>query len=185
MSQKKRFQIPRFYKTLLALTVIIGPITWLMLTEDGRRRSDLLVLGFTDKPLVQMRLAPLASAFTEEQVREFLPELQWQCSDNLSSFGERSCVAIIGAFNEVPANSMAMYFQGGALQAMKVEYRAAYHASLIDILSQILNRPENDQGVLRWVTDHGLVLLPQTLEGDPETGDLLWLSAGRAMQAGS
>jgi hypothetical protein len=68
---------------------------------------------------------------------------------------------------------------------MKVEYRAAYHASLIDILSQILNRPENDQGVLRWVTDHGLVLLPQTLEDDPETGDLLWLSAERAMQAGS
>ncbi len=182
MSDKKRFQIPRFYKTLLALTVIIGPITWLMLTEDGRRRSDLMVLGFTDKPLVQMRLAPLSPAFTEEQVREFLPELQWQCGNQRSSFGERGCTAEIGAFNDVPAETLAMYYQENALQAMKVNYRAAYHASLTEILGRILDKPANDEGVLRWVTDHGLVLLPQALSGDPETASLLWLSADRALQ---
>ena len=183
MTDKKRFRIPRFYKTLLALTVVIGPITWLMLTEDGRRHADLMVLSFTDKPLVEMRLAPLASAFTETEVREFLPDVQWQCNNKRTPFGERSCVSPIGAFNDTPAHYMVMYFQDNALQAMKVVYRGAYHTHLISVLLQMLDQPMNDKGVLRWVTDHGLILLPEQPAGDAQETSMMWLSAERAIQA--
>jgi len=183
MSDKKRFRIPRFYKTLLALTVVVGPITWLMLTDDGRRRADLMVLAFTDDPMVEMRLAPLTSAFTEAQVREFMPdEVKWQCSNSRSGFGERSCVTPIASFNDTPAHYLVMYFQEDALQAMKMVYRDDYHGYLTELLTQMLDEPRSDDGVLRWKTDHGLVLLPKTLADDREEPSMLWLSASRVKQ---
>jgi len=182
MINPQRFKIPRFYKTLLALTVVIGPITWLMVTEDGRRRTDLMVLGFKDAPMVQMRLDPLTSAFSEDRIREFLPEIQWQCSNTRTPFGERNCVSPIGAFNETPAHYMTLYFEGDALQAMKVAYRGAYHNHLTGLLAQMLGPPKNDQGIWRWVTEHGLVLVPANLTGDAAEPALMWLSADRVLQ---
>ncbi len=184
MSDNKRFRIPRLYKTLLALTVVIGPITWLMITEDGRRRSDLMVLSFKDAPMVQMRLAPLTSAFTEEQMREFLPEIQWQCSNNRSDFGERSCVSPIGAFNETPAHYMVMYYQESALQAMKVVYSDDYHNYLTGLVTQMLGSPNDNGGILRWPTEGGLVLMPAKLTADTREPSMMWLSAERVIQPG-
>ena len=185
MTEKKRFQIPRAYKTLLALAVVIGPITWLTFTEDGQRRTDLMLLGFMDEPFVEMRLDTLASAATEDQVREFLPKVQWQCRNARSAFGERSCTAAIGAFNDVPARYLVLYYDANALQAMKVVYREGYHRFLLTQLNEMLGKGENGAGgVTQWKTERGLVLMPREAGESEGELSLMWLSAERALRLG-
>jgi hypothetical protein len=184
MTNSDRFKIPRFYKTLLALTVVIGPITWLMLTEDGRRRTDLMILGFKGEHMVEMRLDTLAAAATEAQVRQFLPQVKWQCHEGRNAFGDLSCVSPIGAFNDTPAHYLVMYYEAQALQAMKVVYRGGYHGHLTGLLRRMLGPGENLDGILQWVTDRGLVLVQAELSEDAAEPTLLWLSAEQAARRG-
>lgn len=183
MAEKsKRFKIPGFYKTLIALIVVIGPITWLTFTEDGRRRTDLMVLGFQDAPMVEMRLDTLGSAATEEKVREFLPEVNWQCKNQRTAFGERNCITPLGAFNDTPAHYLVMYFEADALQAMKVVYRGNYHDHLKGLLLQMLGQPKADAGVLQWTTDRGMVMIQTRLQDNAEEPTLIWMSAQRVLK---
>ncbi len=178
MTDNKRFRIPRFYKTLLALAVITGPITWLMFTEDGRRRTDLMVLGLKGEHMVEMRLDTLASVFGEDKMREFLPDIQWQCSNNHTPLGERNCTSRIGAFNNTPAHFLVMYFETNALQAMKLVYLSDYHQHLRNVLTSMLGKPEEVGGVTQWPTQYGMVLLPE----DSAEPSMMWLSAERVLK---
>ncbi len=182
MTNNKRFRIPRFYKTLLALTVVIGPITWLMLTDDGRRRTDLMVLSLKGDHMVEMRLDTLASVFGEDKIREFLPDIQWQCSNNRTPLGERNCTSPIGAFNEAPAHYLVMYFEGNTLQAMKLVYRSDYHQYLGSMLTGMLGKAQEGDGVTQWSTQHGIVLLQSRLPEGTVEPSMMWLSAERALK---
>lgn len=183
-TKSKRFKIPKTYKTILALLAVTGPITWLSFTDEGQRRSDLMILAFKGDPFVEMRLDTLASAATEENVREFLPEVQWQCKDKPNPFGQRSCISPIGAFNDIPAYYMVLYFDQEALQAMKVAYRGGYHDYLMTQTGSMLGTPEpGPGGVLQWPTEGGLVLIPKQIDDNKEAA-LMWLSAERALALG-
>ena len=81
MTKANRFKIPALYKKLMAVIAVIGPIYWLMLTDDGRRRTDLVVLYLAGEPTVELRLDTLASAASEERFREFVPDVEWQCEN--------------------------------------------------------------------------------------------------------
>lgn len=179
MSDTARFQIPALYKKLLLVAVVLGPIYWLMLTEDGRRRVDLVFLSLFGDPSVQLDLGVLGSAANEQQLREFLPALQWACEDKPAAFGVRNCVAKIGAFNDTPAHFLVSYFdQSQSLRAMKMVYRRAYHGWLLSHLSRGLGKPIEDAGgVLRWTTSRGVVLLKAKItDADPEPA-MIWLAA--------
>ncbi len=180
MSDKKRFQIPRFYKTILALSVVIGPFAWLMFTEDGKRRTDLMILGFKDLPMVEMRLDTLAEVFGEAQIREFLPDVHWQCAGSGNEFSDQRCSTQIAAFNDTPATRLVMLYAGDKLAEMEVVYRASYHQHMTTTLDGMLGKAQQKQGISEWPTDHGLILM-QNQKPTQDTSSMLWLSRQRAM----
>ena len=181
MTNPNRFKIPSLYKKLMLLIIVIGPIYWLMFTEDGQRRTDLVVLNLAGNPGVELRLDILASAASEEQIRKFLPDVEWQCRNDATPFGERTCVSPISGFNDTPAHYMTLYFEQDALQAMKVVYRRAYHKWLGSQLGHILGGPPTiESGVAQWNTGKGLVLMQEQLSETREEPTLMWLSTKRA-----
>ena len=185
MTEKsRRFKIPRLYKTILALTVVIGPFSWLMFTEDGQRRADLMILAFKDSPFIEMRLDTLASSATESQVREFLPDVVWQCQNNRTPFGERNCVTPIGAFNDTPAHYVVMYFENDALQAMKIVYRGRYHDYLLSLTETMLGEPAAQSGVLEWKTDRGVVVMQERVSRNEAEPSLFWMAADYVRKRG-
>ena len=181
MSKPSRFKIPTLYKRLLAVIAVIGPIYWLMLTDDCRRRTDLVVLYLAGDPTVELRLDTLSSAADEEQFRDYLPDVEWQCENSRTPFGERTCLTPIGSFNDTPSHYLVLYFEENALQAMKVAYREHYHEFLTQQLTRMLGRPTGgEEGVLQWKTENGLVLVQKELPTDVEKPTLMWLSAEQA-----
>lgn len=181
MTKANRFKLPPLYKRFMAVIIVIGPIYWLMLTEDGRRRTDLVVLHLAGDPTVELRLDTLSSAAGEEEFREFVPDVEWQCKNSRTPFGERTCMSPIGSFNDTPAHYMVLYYEENALQAMKVAYRDDYHHWLTSQLGGMLGQPRSSEGgVLQWRTGNGLVLMQEKLLPDSEKPTLMWLSAEQA-----
>lgn len=170
------------YKTLLILSLVLGPFFWLVLSADGQRRSDLVMLSlFTDREPMNLALANLQPQFSEQDFRRNLPEIPLQCEDRSGHFGSRVCAAPIAAINGAPAKQVSLYFESGALNAVKLVYEAAHQDYLAERLTYDLGPPSrsgeapDDQGVRTWNTAHGQVLLP-LVPGLGEDPSLLWLS---------
>ena len=117
------FKIPRLYKTLLALAAVLGPIYWLMLTEDGQRRTDLTLMWILGRPSFDAALESFSDRLSEARLRETFPAIDFQCSDGTNPFGDRLCAARIGSFNQYPARGLSLYFDEGRLSAVKILIR--------------------------------------------------------------
>lgn len=174
-------RINRFHKTVFALLAVIGPLYWLTLTGDGQRRVDAVLLSLSGKPAIDFNLKALDGRLTETELRKVYPDQDWRCSDQTTAFGKRLCVAQIGTFNGLPARYLSLFFADDHATGLKLAYRAIYHDQLIAQLVQQLGQPRQDapgtppaQAVLRWPTDHGMVMLKQLLLENDEAA-LLWL----------
>ncbi len=180
-----KIRIPKFYKRLLLTAVVVGPMWWLVFTEDGQRRSDMFLLRlFGDAPFY-LNLKVLDSRFTEGELHQLYPDLPWQCKNEETSFGNRHCVSKIGSFNDIPADHASLFFRDTGIAALKVNYRHNYHEQLgKDLRLQLgyplpeavsaKNIPDADK-VVRWRTEGGLVITKQLLDKGEEPA-LLWLS---------
>jgi hypothetical protein len=185
-STENRFRIPTLYKRLLALAIVIGPMWWLLFTEDGRRRTDLAVLFLRGDAAVALDLALLGPQADEPQLRRFLPQLGWHCADGPGEFGDRRCHADIGSFNQTPAHRLTVYFRDGHLNALQVRYRQPYHNWLRSLNRRLLGSPAGgDPGVLQWHTPRGVVLMPANPSTDGAPPSLLWLSTAQAARSGA
>ena len=40
-----KLKLNKHYKTLLILSLVVGPFIWLVISADGQRRSDLVMLS--------------------------------------------------------------------------------------------------------------------------------------------
>ena len=182
------FRIPRLYKTLLALAAVLGPIYWLMLTDDGQRRTDLALMWILGRPSFDAALESFTDRLTETRLREAFPALELQCADGANSLGDRLCGARIGSFNQYPARGLSLFFDAGRLSAVKVLYPPAYHARIrgwverrVARLAQEARetqapRPVVDGGVAAWRVPGGVLMLK---DGDLARSDepaLIWLS---------
>ena len=169
----------------MLLAIVAGPIIWLMFTDDGRRRTDVVMLTLFGGEEMNLRLDTLASTATEQAIREFLPALEWDCAQAPGPFGSRACATKIASFNGTPAYSSVIYTDGDYLQAIKVVYRPRYHGWLKGELRRQLGEPAFDPGdVLRWTTPRGLVLLPSVIAPEEPEPSLMWIAAERAAQGG-
>jgi hypothetical protein len=187
-----KIRVPKFYKRLLLVAIVVGPMWWLVFTEDGQRRSDMALLYlFGDDPLY-LNLKVLDDRFTEQEMRQLYPEIPWQCQEQASAFGVHTCVGKIGSFNQVPADYAKFYFGDSTLNAVKVVYSQNYHSILGKDLNHQLGNPlepfaSDDfpvgEDVVRWRTDGGFVLAKKKLNKGDEPA-LLWLSS-RQMALGS
>jgi hypothetical protein len=163
---------------------VFGPVIWLMFTEDGQRRTDTVVLWLFGEAEIKMDLKALTGRYTEQDMRKVYTDLNWQCQDQPSAYGDRHCVSRIGIFNGIPVKYLTVFYRAGQLTALKLHYRANNHNPLQSQLDDLLGEPEATQGsttapapdeVLQWRTPEGLVLMKKTLIGDEEPA-LFWLS---------
>ncbi|HHC72939.1 MAG TPA: hypothetical protein ENK54_08575 [Thiotrichales bacterium] len=174
-------KINRLYKNLMLLAMVIAPAWWLLLTEDGQRRTDTVMLWLLGNPTMEMNLAPLTTEFEEGELMKLFASLAWECADRPSYFGDRLCRAEIGVFNEIPSRYVTLYFREGRISGIKVIYRRRYHDTLRRQLTRQLGEPrlvraENAEALLAWRTAGGKVLLKERVIPSDEAA-LLWMGA--------
>jgi len=174
-----------WFKTLMVMAMVIGPMYWLMFTTDGQRRTDSVMLQLFGAEGMELDLNKLDARLSEEELRKVYPELDWQCADAAQGGGayggDRVCVAAIGSWNGMPAYRVAFHFLNGHVRAMQLDYRAAYQQSLLEQLHQQLGRPLGggagaDDGVLQWSTGSGVVVIKEQLQPSDQPA-LIWLAA--------
>jgi hypothetical protein len=178
------FKIPSLYKRLIAFLVVIGPIYWLVFTEDGQRRTDTVVLYLWGEDEIKFNLQALDNRFTEAELREVFPHIDWQCQDSITELGNRVCASKIGIYNGIPAHYITIFFRDRWINGLKVSYRRIYHNQLLQQLLQQLGQPVQEdtdptlagdsETILRWDTNRGNVVLKQVL-GEGVEPALLWL----------
>jgi hypothetical protein len=172
-------QLPRSYKLVLSLALVIGPIFWLMFTEDGRRRSDLVLLHLLGDPSFNIAYEQLSPAVTEALIREQFPKIDFHCQAIDSNLGDRRCAAEIASFNGLPARSARLYFAGDQLRMLQLDYRLGYHTMLTEILREQLGVPREEstgqQPVRIWPLEHGQLMLPAESPQQRTDAALIWL----------
>ncbi|MTW20803.1 hypothetical protein [Allochromatium palmeri] len=179
-------KLPKTYKTLLMLALVIGPFFWLAFTEDGQWRTDLALIALLGKPDFNAALDAFDSRLTESKLRESFPKLEFQCAVGANPFGNRLCGAEIGTFNQIPAASVTLFFQDDQLRAAKVVYRRVYHAMVRDWIDQRVGaRSVNplaapvsaqEEGVIAQPVADGLLLMREGELTDDDEPALIWLS---------
>ncbi|MEW8690707.1 MAG: hypothetical protein AB2535_06445 [Candidatus Thiodiazotropha endolucinida] len=179
------FKIPSFYKRFLVFFIVIGPIFWLVFTEDGQRRTDIVLLTLWGEDEIALNLEALDNQISEEDLKQVFPDIFWTCKDELSGFGNRLCAARIGIYNDIPAHYVTIFFHDSWINGVKIGYRGNYHELLKKQLWQQLGAPANRnpqipviqgmESVIHWVTKSGNVILKESLKEDDEAA-LFWLS---------
>ena len=172
------------YKKLLLLTIVLGPIIWLVFTEDGRRRTDLVMLHLFGKGELDLAIEQLHSDMTEARFRELFPDLNLRCQEAANPFGNRLCTADVGAFAAIPSRAFTLYLSGDRLRAAKLDYRRDYHDTLKQQLRRRVGSPVGQSpggsaaaaGPITWEVSDGLLLLPSKKPKSDEDAALIWLS---------
>jgi hypothetical protein len=179
-------KLPKAYKLFLAVCVVAGPFIWLVLTEDGKRRSDLFLLHLLGHQPFNLAVEKLRPELDQDLLLGQFERVAFDCGSGAYSLGEWRCAARIGSFNGIPARRVELYWedagvdgeQGSGLSAMRLDYRGRWHALLIAELKTRYGRPRHDsvdgRTVLAWRFDAGVLLLPQTLSDD-EAPTLMWV----------
>jgi len=178
------------YKKLLLVLVVLGPIIWLVFTEDGRRRTDLVLLHLLGKAELDLAMEHLHSGVTEGQFRELFPDLALACDMGSNPFGDRRCTAEVGSFNAIPSRALTLFLRGDRLRATKLAYRPAYHEILKKQLEKRVGRPAREkstgsgteEGPLTWKVRDGLLLLSPEEPKSDEDAVLMWVSEAALRQ---
>ncbi|RDH88019.1 MAG: hypothetical protein DIZ78_02350 [endosymbiont of Escarpia spicata] len=178
------------YKKLILLGIVIGPIFWLVFTDDGQRRSDSVFLWLKGENSIEFNLKELDAALTETELKTVYPDITWQCETRETSFGDRLCLTLIGTFNGIPAKYLTLFFADQRISALKLIYHPGYHKQLQGQLLQQLGDAEDEsraavtapapESIVRWRTNHGEVVVKRKLTEDEEAA-LFWLSPSRLM----
>jgi hypothetical protein len=171
-------KLPKTYKLILAICVVAGPFIWLVLTEDGKRRSDLFLLHLLGHQPFNLAVENLRPDLDEKPLLSQFSRVEFDCSDSHGALGDRRCEAQIGSFNGVPARAVEMYWNEGQLNAVRIDYRRRWHQGLIEDLTTRYGRPRRDivgeRTVFAWRFDGGMLLVPKTL-GEGEEPVLMWI----------
>ena len=169
------------YKKLLMLSLVIGPIVWLVFTEDGQRRSDLVLLYLFGHEELNLAIENLHGHMTEAEFRALFPDLEFTCDDGPNPFGNRLCTAEVGSFSGIPSRAFTLFLDGERLRAAKLNYRRAYHETLERQLSGRLGmragHDESGPDAVSWQVSDGLLLMPAARPEDDAEAALMWLSA--------
>ena len=186
-----------FYKKSLMLAIVLGPIVWLVFTEDGQCRTDLAMLYLFGKGELNLAIEKLHSGMTEARFWGLFPDLDLAWPSNsgvrpteaspdagVNPFSDRLCGAEIGAFNAIPARAFTLFLQDDGLRAAKLTYRRAYHGTLRQQLTRRLGEPDRRsrsssvdiRGPLTWAVDDGLLLLSHQEPKSDQEAALIWLS---------
>jgi hypothetical protein len=175
-----------FHKTLFIVLMVLAPLWWLTMTEDGQQRADGVLLRLLGHKPIDLKIEALDSQLTEAELKQVYPDLPWLCQDANTNFGNRVCTSEIGTYNGLPSRLIAFYFGNGQLTALKLNYRENYHVQLGSQLIKQLGQPDvpvaisgegpAPQNILQWHSDHGTVIIKEELNKGEEPA-MLWLAA--------
>lgn len=179
-------RMPRTYKTLLAVALVVGPMYWLLVTPDGQRRTDLALMTLLGRPAFDAALDRFSPRLGEARLRADFPALDLHCTDGANPFGDRLCTAVLGSFNQYPARGLSLYFRGGSLAAVKVLYQPAYTRAIRGWVERRPGRvrengnpvgPHLDRGVASWAVAEGALVMQEGEPGAAGEPALFWLAA--------
>lgn len=186
-------QLHPVYKKLMLIAMVLGPFYWLVISDDGQRRTDLVLLRLMGDPAFNLALDKLTPRATEADIRSQFPDLDLRCQDRPGPFGDRTCAGAISAFNDVPAHFVSLYLNEGRVRAVKIAYRGPYHQYLLEGLHRTLGQPQppsdgpkapaDDQEVLSWTLPEGMVVVPKNRIERQDEPALFWLSEHTAREA--
>lgn len=169
-------KMPRWFKTALALALVLGPMYWLLVSNDGQRRSDAVMLWLFGADTIELDLRVLDDGYTREQLRKVYPDLAWECSSQAGS-DNTVCSSALGTYNTIPAYRIVFHFSDDQLTRLRVDYRPRYHQALLGQLVQQLGQPADTttpQAVLEWPLGNSLVVVKRELT-DTDDAALFWL----------
>lgn len=174
----KRFRMHPLFKRGMAFLMVIAPFWWLVMTDDGQRRSDLVMQAlFGEGEPMNLSFSKLSADARLEDFQANWPELALQCVERDSEFGDRVCQAAVTESNGTPARQVHLYLQGQRVHAVQLDYVGAHHQYLLTRLYQELGPAQEANGVWQWTTAAGVVLAPQALRSNADAA-VLWISAG-------
>jgi len=176
----------KLHKTILILLLVLVPPYFLVLTDEGTRISDNVILWLFGKESAKLNLKEIDNGYSRDQILAVFPDLEWNCQAVESRFGDNLCTAEIGAFNDYPSHRLTVFFGGDWTNAVKVLYRARYHDQVLGHLIEQFGQPDNvaeamsdspdAASVLEWKTGKGVVLLKKELS-DRDEPALFWLAS--------
>lgn len=169
----------KFYIRILIITLVLGPLTWLMFTDEGQRVGDIFMLELGDSEPLNLNFAQLSSRVDEATLMEQFPQIKLACVDQKIAFGMRQCSSPISAINGTPAQYVTFYFIQNQLIEVNVGYQPSYHQYLYNGLLASFGEGEvgPEAGLRRWNTGKGLLYAPpQTLTVGKKTV-LIWKAA--------
>jgi len=170
-----------FHKRLFLVIIVVAPMYWLLFTEDGKRRSDTLILWLAGGDPIDINFKVLDNQYSIEDWKRVFSDIDWSCKDEQTFFGNQYCYSEVSSYNGIPAKYLTVFFKNSHVNAVKLVYRNQYHQQLGKDLHQQLGTPlhqkheteEND--MLQWHTEHGTVMLKTELTPN-EQASLIWLS---------
>ena len=168
--------IHKFYIKFLILTVVLGPLAWVMFTEEGQRVSDIFMLELGDSEALNLNFANLSYRVDESILKEQFPQLKLACKDQETAFGPRLCSSPISAINGAPAKFVTFYFIQDQLVEVNVGYQPSYHQYLYRGLLSSFGEGEAgpEPGLSRWNTGEGLLYAPPKTLMVGQKSVLIW-----------
>ncbi len=170
-----------FHKRLFLVVIVVLPMYWLVFTEDGRSRSDRVVLWMAGGDEIDLNFQVLDNAYSVEDWKKVFADIDWQCQNSKTTFGDQFCFSKLSAYNGIPARYLTVFFRQNHVSALKLVYRNQYHQKLgLDIQYQlgaplVKNHESADNDMLQWPTEHGMVMLKKDIAPEEEAS-LLWLA---------
>lgn len=171
-----------FLKRLYIIVILAAPLFWLILTDEGRRYTDLGILYVKGGESMDINLNALHSGISERGLQEQLPDTEFNCGQQSTPFGDRICQAQLAAFNGIPSRFVIAYFNNDQMQGLKIGYQRPYHSQLLNYLFATLGTPKREDhltakgapGMYRWKIEDGelVALDEESLEGNEPS--LLW-----------
>lgn len=167
--------LSKFHKTTLSLMLVATPLIWFMFTEDGKQRVDTLVLWLAGGDPISINFQALKPSYDMATWRTVYSDVDWRCQAQATDWGTDTCIAEISSYDGIPARYVTVFFNQSQVSGLKLAYRDQYHRQMGFDLQQQLGHASEDQGVLKWQSPYGVVLLKKELTNNPEDAVLLWI----------
>lgn len=142
---------------------------------------------FSLHPEVTIDFAAMPSNLKEGDLYGMFPELEWDCYDEKTSMGVRSCSASIRAWNKICSKYIAFFFsKEDRLRMVKVSVPPRCYVELKPAFKKqygeyrnIPKKPGQEFQVLSWRAGRGLLTTTEQPETDGDN-TVLWIS-GRSV----
>ena len=169
-------------KRIYIIVILAAPLFWLILTDEGRRYTDLGILYLKGGEGMDIQLKALHSGISEKGLQDQLPDTEFNCGKQSTPFGDRICQVQLASFNGLPSRFAIAYFNADRMQAFKIGYQRPYHENVLNYLFSSLGKPGPENhltaagapGIYRWKIEDGelIALDENSLEGNEPS--ILW-----------